>query len=91
LFSTSSAINASIFGGANIAYSLAKDGELPRFFERKVWFKSTEGLFITAGLGLFFSLVFNLDEMATITSSVATVVYIAVVISHIKLRKKIWW
>lgn len=49
LFSTSSAINASIFGGANVAYSLAKDGELPRFFKRKVWFKSTEGLYITAG------------------------------------------
>ncbi|MDA3883172.1 MAG: APC family permease, partial [Bacteroidales bacterium] len=40
LFSISSALNATIFGGANIAYSLAKDGELPDFFERKVWFKS---------------------------------------------------
>jgi amino acid transporter len=35
LFSISSALNATIFGGANIAYSLAKDGELPKFFERK--------------------------------------------------------
>lgn len=88
LLSTSSAINASIFGGANIAYSLAKDGELPKFFERKVWFKSTEGLYITAGTGLFFALIFNLGEIASITSSVVTVVYIFVVISHIKIRKK---
>lgn len=88
LFSISSALNASIFGGANIAYSLAKDGELPRFFERKVWFKSTEGLYITAGLGLFFALTFNLGDIATITSSVFTVVYIFVVISHIRIRKE---
>ncbi|HSH52014.1 MAG TPA: APC family permease [Bacteroidales bacterium] len=87
LFSISSALNASIFGGANIAYALAKDGELPTFFERKVWFKSTEGLYITAGLGLFFALTFNLGDIATITSSVFTVVYVFVVISHIRIRK----
>lgn len=87
LFSISSALNASIFGGTNIAYSLAKDGELPDFFERKVWFKSPEGLYITAGLGLLFALSFNLGDIATITSSVFTVVYVFVVISHIKIRK----
>lgn len=88
LFSISSALNASIFGGANIAYALAKNGELPTFFERKVWFKSTEGLYITAGLGLLFALTFNLGDIATITSSVFTVVYIFVVISHIKIRRE---
>lgn len=88
LFSISSALNASIFGGANIAYSLAKDGELPELFERKVWFKSTEGLYITAGLGLLFALLFNLGDIATITSSVFTVIYIFVLVSHIRLRKK---
>jgi amino acid transporter len=88
LFSISSAINASIFGGANIAYSLAKDGELPELFERKVWFKSREGLYITAGLGLLFALIFDLGDIATITSSVFTVIYIFVIVSHIKLRKK---
>lgn len=88
LFSISSALNASIYGGANIAYSLAKDGELPEFFERKTWFRSTEGLYITAGLGLLFALLFDLGEIATITSSVFTVIYIFVLISHIRLRKK---
>jgi len=86
LFSISSALNATIFGGANIAYSLAKDGELPQTFERKIWFKSTEGLYITAGLGLFFALVFNLGAIASITSTVFTVIYIFVLISHFKLQ-----
>jgi len=89
LFSISSALNANIFGGANIAYSLAKDGELPKFIERKIWFKSTEGLYITAGLGFLFALTFNLGDIATITSCVFTVVYLFVIVSHIKLRKVI--
>lgn len=88
LFSISSALNATIFGGANIAYSLAKDGELPEVFERKIWFKSPEGLYITSGLGLFFALFFNLDAIASITSTVFTVIYIFVLISHIKLQKQ---
>lgn len=88
LFSISSALNATIFGGANIAYSLAKDGELPEVFERKIWFKSTEGLYITAGLGLLFALLFNLGAIASITSTVFTVIYIFVLIAHLKLRKE---
>ena len=88
LLSTASALNAGIFGGANVAYSLAKDGELPRFFERKVWFRSMEGLYITAGLGFLFALLFDLGSIATITSSVITAVYIFVIVSHIKLRKE---
>lgn len=88
LFSISSALNATIFGGANIAYSLAKDGELPEVFERKIWFKSTEGLYITAGLGLFFALLFDLGAIASITSTVFTVIYIFVLIAHFKLQKK---
>ncbi len=88
VFSISSALNANIFGGANIAYALAKDGELPEFFERKLWFKSSEGLYITAGLGLIFTLIFNMGDIASITSSVFTVIYIFVVISHIKMRRK---
>ena len=88
LFSISSALNATLFGGANVAYSLAKDGELPETFERKIWFKSTEGLYITAGLSLLFALFFNLGAIASITSTVFTVIYIFVLISHIKLQKK---
>jgi len=88
LFSISSALNATIFGGANIAYSLAKDGELPEYFERKLWFKSTEGLYITAGLGLLFALFFDLGAIASITSTVFTVIYVFVLISHLKLQKE---
>ncbi|NPA63031.1 MAG: amino acid permease [Methanococci archaeon] len=82
LFSISSAMNATIYGGANVAYSLAKDGELPKFFERKVWFKSTEGLYITSSLGVLFALLFNMEGVASITSAVFMVIYLFVILSH---------
>jgi amino acid transporter len=88
LFSISSALNATLYGGANIAYAFAKDGELPEFFERKAWFKSTEGLYITAALSLIFALTFNMGEIATIVSSIFTIIYIFVVISHKRLVGK---
>ena len=85
LFSISSALNATLYGGANVAYSLAKDGELPRFFERKVWFNSTEGLYITSALALLFALLFNIGQIAIITSAIFTIIYIFVVVSHYRL------
>ena len=39
LFSTASAINATLYGGANVSYMMAKEGELPRIFKRKIWGK----------------------------------------------------
>lgn len=88
LFSISSAINATLFGGANVAYALARDGELPRLFERKVWFGSMEGLYLTAGLGLLFALAFNLNGIASITSSVFMVIYLFVLAAHWRLRTR---
>lgn len=85
LFSIASALNATLYGGANIAYSLAKDGELPEFFERKIWFKSKEGLYITAGLGMLFALLFDIGAIASITSSVYTMIYLCVLVSHYRL------
>ena len=89
LFSISSALNATIYGGANIAYSLAKVGELPEYFERKVWFNSSEGLYFTAFLSLIFALLFNIAEIATITSAVFIIIYIFVLISHYRLASDV--
>ena len=46
LFSTASAINATLYGGANVSYMLARDGELPQVFARKMWYRSSGGLFL---------------------------------------------
>jgi amino acid transporter len=85
LFSISSALNATLYGGANVSYTLAKDGELPRFFERKVWFKSSEGLFLTALIGLVLALLLDIGGIASMTSAVFIVIYLFVLLSHLRL------
>ncbi len=88
LFSIASALNATLYGGANVAYALARDGVLPKTFDRKLWFGSMEGLYITAGLGIVFALLFNLNGIASITSSVFMVIYLFVLASHWRMRKR---
>lgn len=89
LFSISSALNATLYGGANIAYSLARDGELPKAFERKTWFGAPEGLYITTGLGLAFTLLLNLNGIASMTSAVAMVIYLFVLAAHYRLAPRV--
>ena len=86
LLSTSSAINATLYGGANIAYALAREGELPRVFERKTWFGATEGLYATAILGLLLAYLLNLDGVAAVCSATFIIIYIAVIVAHYRLR-----
>lgn len=88
LFSTSSAINATLYGGANVSYTIAKDGELPEVFERKVWGKSTEGLFITAGLVILFANFLDLSGVAMLGSASFLLIYAAVNVAHLRLHKE---
>jgi len=88
LFSIASALNATLYGGANIAYALARDGELPRVFQRKSWFQAPEGLYITVVLSLFFTLLLNLNGIASVTSAVVMVIYLFVLLSHYRLVSK---
>ena len=88
LFSTASAINATLYGGANVAYALAKKGELPEVFERKTWFEAPEGLYITSFLSLMFALFFNLGGIANLISTVFLIIYIFVIASHYRLFRE---
>ncbi len=88
IVSTSSALNSALYGGANVAYALAKKGELPKAFERRVWFGEPEGLYITAGLALFLAIFLNLSGIAEVTTVSFLLIYLAVALSHWKLRNK---
>jgi amino acid transporter len=88
LFSTSSAINATLYGGANVSYTIAKHGELPKIFERKIWGRSTEGLFITSLIVLFFANFLELEGIAMLGSASFLLIYGAVNVSHLKLYKE---
>ena len=87
LFSTASGINATLYGGANVSYMLAKNGELPPVFERSVWGRSTEGLFITAGLTVLFANFFDLMGIAVMSSAALLLIFVVVNVAHLRVHE----
>jgi len=67
LLATASAINATLYGVTQISYTLAKDGNLPKLYERAV-FHNSEGLIISALLIIPMILFMNLSQIAAIAS-----------------------
>ncbi len=91
LISITSALNATVYTGANAAYALMKDGYIP-FPEKLVkreWMGEYLGLYLTCGLGLLFTLLFNITSVASMISIITTALYIGVITSHLKLHKEI--
>jgi len=67
LFSTASAINATLYATTQISYVLAKEGELPKVYERNI-FNNSEGLIISALLIVPMILFMNLGLIASIAA-----------------------
>jgi len=89
LASTSSAINATLFGTARVSYMVAKYGELPGIVERKVWKQGYEGLFFIGGLALLISNIANLESISTAGSGGFLLIFFFVNIAALKLRKSL--
>ena len=85
VLSTASAINATLFGGANTSYMVAKEGELPEVFERKSWKGCPDGLFITTGLVVAFVFLFDLKSIAMMGSGAFLLIYAAVSAGHLRI------
>ena len=87
LFSTASAINATLFGSANVCYMIARDGELPTGLSRTEWKQATGGLLLTAGLVVLVMLLFDLSGIAMMGSAAFLLVYAAVNAGHLRVLK----
>jgi amino acid transporter len=87
LLSTASAINATLYGSSRVSFVIAKEGELPPLFERRVWRGSMEGLFITAGMTCVVANSFNLTSISTMGSAGFLLVFAAVNWSQVKLHE----
>jgi amino acid transporter len=85
LFSTASAINATLFGSANVCYMIARDGELPVGLSRTEWKDATGGLLLTAGLVVVVMLIFDLSGIAMMGSAAFLFIYAAVNAGHLKV------
>ena len=88
LFSTASAINATLFGSANVCYMIARDGELPAELSRTEWKDATGGLLLTAALVVLVTLCFDLSGIAMMGSAAFLLVYAAVNAGHLRVLKQ---
>lgn len=85
LFSTASAINATLFGGANVSFKVAHERQLPEFLDRKIWQGARAGLFVTAALVALLAAFVPLSAIANTGSAAFLVVYGFVCVSHLRL------
>jgi amino acid transporter len=63
MLSTASAINATLYGGGRVTYLIAKYGELPSGFKRKIK-NGYEGMIIIGLLAIIFATMFNLENIS---------------------------
>ena len=88
LLSTASAINATLYGTARVSYIIAKDGELPRVLDKKVWNRPLEGLFITTGFTLIIANLFDLSSISVMGSAGFLLIFACVNAANARLYKK---
>lgn len=89
LFSTASAINATIYGPVYMVYETAQADQLPGYFERKIFREPTgTSLLITGILILFFANFFNIEEIAKLGSLAFLINYISVNAAHLFITDK---
>ncbi len=87
LLSTSSAINATLYGASRVSYIIAKDGELPEILDKKIWNRPIEGLFITSGITLVVANLFDLSSISMMGSAGFLLIFAAVNASNFRLYK----
>ena len=88
LLSTSSAINATLYGGARVSYLVAKTGALPKELSKKIWKQGSEGLLFLAIFSALFALLFDLQNISIAGSLGFLIIFAAVNYSNFKLYKE---
>ncbi len=88
MLSTASAINATLYGSARLSYIVARQGQLPKTLERKVWNRPAEGLLITAAAALLAANLLDLTSISTAGSAGFLLVFAAVNTANVWLADR---
>lgn len=87
LLATASAINASLYATAEIGYTMAKEGNLPKVYSFNV-FESNEGLIISSLLIVPLILFFDLSEVTTVAALSVLIVQGLTHVGHLMRLKE---
>ncbi len=87
LLATASAINATLYAVADIGYTMAKNGELPKIYKHNVY-NSYEGLIVSTILIIPLILFFNLSEITLVAAVVMLLVQGVTHVGHLRIIEK---
>jgi len=87
MLSTASAINATIYGAGRAGYLIAKLGEIPKEFAKKIK-NGYEGMIILGLLAIIFATSFNIENISVAGSFGFLVIFGLVNYANFKLRDK---
>jgi len=87
LLSTASAINATLYGGGRVGYLVAKLGELPSEFAKKVK-EGYEGMLILGLMAIIFATSFDIQNISVAGSLGFLLIFGLVNFANFKLRNK---
>jgi amino acid transporter len=85
LLATFSAINATLYGSGRLGFALAKDGEMPKVLEKKVWDEPVAGVLTAGGLALLMANLLDLRSIAMIASAGFLLVFAATNVAGARL------
>ncbi len=88
ILATASAINAGLFGASKLPRMLAKEGEAPERYERKIWGRTPVGLLVITVLVLIIANFLDLHALAAAASSGFIITFLMVNIANAKLAKE---
>lgn len=88
ILATASAINAGLFGASKLPLMLAKEGEAPARYERKIWGRYPVGLIVIAILVLLIANFLELHALAAAASTGFILVFLMVNVANAKLAKE---
>lgn len=86
LFSTTGAVNAGLYPSIGMSAHLASVGQFPPVFGRSIG-RFPVGLLVMAALASVLVVGFNVNNIASIGSAVALLVFTAVTVAHFRLYK----
>lgn len=88
LLATSSAVNATLFASANIAYNESTEGELPHSLRRSIGRNGNLALVVSAVFISLLVVFFPLSAVGQMTSLAFLLVYGAVSLGHLRVRRE---
>ena len=88
LLATASAVNATMFGDANLGFMMSTKRQLPAKVGKNIWRGGNVATLVVAALTIFFVAFFPLASVGQMASLAFLLIYAMVSVGHLRVRKQ---